>query len=29
MTNERTDQEPEKEKDFTNVEFDDLGAENA
>ena len=28
MPNASTVQEPEKEKDFTNVEFDDLGAEN-
>lgn len=28
ITNPSTVQEPEKEKDFTNVEFDDLGKEN-
>ncbi len=28
ITNADTAKEPEKEKDFTNVEFDDLGAEN-
>ena len=28
ITNASTVQEPEKEKDFTNVEFDDLGTEN-
>ena len=28
MPNASTVQEPEKEKDFTNVEFDDLGTEN-
>ena len=28
MTNASPVQEPEKEKDFTNVEFDDLGTEN-
>ena len=28
MANASTVQEPEKEKDFTNVEFDDLGTEN-
>lgn len=28
ITNTSTAQEPEKEKDFTNVEFDDLGTEN-
>jgi hypothetical protein len=28
MANTSTVQEPEKEKDFTNVEFDDLGKEN-
>ena len=27
-TNASTVKEPEKEKDFTNVEFDDLGTEN-